>query len=160
MALEQIYFIAEIVAAVTVVASLIYVGIQLRQNTQTVRVAAGQAHVDAYDSMITKLLASDSLMAAWQQSATDLASLNAAQQLELDAWLGVVFHNFEGAYIQWREGVLDHRFWEGIRRSMEEIAPHQGVQHYWSFRRNWYSDEFGEWYDANVMAKVPQPQNG
>ena len=154
MDLEQIYFISEIVAALAVIGSLIYVAIQLRQNTTTVRIAAGQAHVDAYDNLISKLLESDGLTELWVKADKGIADLNAVEQTQVLAFVGVMFRNFEGAYIQWHEGVLDERFWQGIFRSMAEQYSSQAVQVFWGMRRSWYSDEFGAWFDENVVAKA------
>ena len=151
MDLEQIYFVSGIVAAMAVVASLVYVGVQLRQNTLTVRVAAGQAHVDAYDSLLSRLTESADMTEVWVRAATDAGVLDTAERTRVYAFIGVMFRNFEGAYIQWRAGVLDEWFWQGIRRSMADQYAHDAVCAFWSVRRHWFSDEFGTWFDANVV---------
>ena len=153
MALEQIYFIAEIIAAVTVVASLIYVGIQLRQNTLTIRVAAGQTHVDAYATLLGQLTDSSDLLEAWVKSARDFDVLNPVEQTHVRAFVGVMFRNFEGAYIQHEQGVLDDRFWTGMLRSMSDQYAHAAIRDFWSVRRHWYSEEFAEWFDREVVSK-------
>lgn len=50
MGLDQIGSIAEISAAVLVVASLIYVGRQLRQDTQSMRLDTVQAIIDEWNN--------------------------------------------------------------------------------------------------------------
>lgn len=153
MELQDIYFISEIVAAAAVIASLVYVGIQLRQNTLTVKVAAGQAHVDAYDNLIDKIVSNDSMMESWAKSAENFDILNTVEQVQALAFVGVMFRNFEGAFVQWTEGVLDKRLWQGISRSMADQYAHEAVRVFWSLRKHWFSDEFSEWYDANVASK-------
>ena len=158
MELEQIYFLSEIVATIAVVASLVYVGVQLRQNTKTVRVAAGQTHVDAYDRLISKLVDNEQTMKAWVNSASGIADLELEEQTQVLAFVGVMFRTFEGAYIQWKEGVLDDRFWEGMLRSMhDQYMYHGGIRAFWSLRRHWFSNEFADWYDLNVKSKYEEP---
>ncbi len=154
--LENVYFIAEIAAAVTVIASLLYVAVQIRQNTLTVRIAAGQAHVDAYDSLLARITDDDGLASAWVASAADPRALSEVEQTQVFGFVGVMFRNFEGAYIQWRAGVLDDRFWQGISRSMADQYGHAVIRAFWAARRHWFSDEFGEWFDKNVAAEHDQ----
>ncbi len=52
IAFEQVYYIAETISAFVVIISLFYLGYQLRQNTQTMRVTATQAHIKAYQNTI------------------------------------------------------------------------------------------------------------
>lgn len=153
MTLESIYFVAEIAAAITVIASLLYVAVQIRQNTLTVRIAAGQAHVDAYDSLLQRITDDGGLATAWVASATDPTVLDDAERTRVFGFAGVMFRNFEGAYIQWEAGVLDDRFWQGIKRSMTDQYAHGVVRVFWSVRRHWFSDEFGDWFDKEVVAK-------
>lgn len=46
MGLEQLYYIAEIVGVVAIVLSLLFVGVQLRQNTLATRAASHHAITD------------------------------------------------------------------------------------------------------------------
>jgi hypothetical protein len=152
MALEEIYFISEIVAALAVIGSLVYVGAQLRQNTATIRIAAGQVHVDAYAKLIGQLTDSEAMMKAWAESQADFDILDEAGKTICLAFVGVMYRNFEGAYIQHSQGVLDDRFWQGISRSMIDQYNHAAVRAFWPIRRHWYSDDFGVWIDENVVA--------
>jgi hypothetical protein len=97
------------------------------------------------------------MMEVWIRAGRGVADLNAVEQMQALAFVGVMFRNFEGAYIQWSEGVLDERFWQGISRSMADQYSHQAVQVFWGMRRSWYSDEFGAWFDENVVAKAEAP---
>jgi len=154
MELQDIYFIGEIVATVAVLGTLIYVGVQLRQNTLTVKVAAGQAHIDAYNNLIDKITSNNSMMESWVKSAENFDILSTMEQAQVLAFIGVMFRNYEGAFIQWTEGVLDKRLWQGINRSMADQYAHEAVCVFWSLRKHWFSDEFGEWYDADVASKL------
>ena len=47
LTLEQIYFIGQTVSAIAVVFSLIYVGLQIKQNTIATQTTSSQAYVTA-----------------------------------------------------------------------------------------------------------------
>ena len=64
MTLEAIYFLSQVVAAVALVCSLIFVGIQIRQssiqtrlNTQAVRAAFHQAITDSFNNLNVRIAA-------------------------------------------------------------------------------------------------------
>ena len=141
MSLEEIYFIGEIIAAAAVIGSLVYVDMQLRQNTLTIRVAAGQAHVDAYDTLLQRITDHPDMVDLWVRAAADFNALSPAEQTRVLAFVGVMFRNFEGAYIQHQQGVLDDRFWEGMLRSMADQYQHAAVKTFWAIRRHWLHRE-------------------
>ena len=56
MDLVQYYYVAEIVAAVAVIASLLLVALQLSHNTAAIRVSIGQSYIDKFLDMHRDLL--------------------------------------------------------------------------------------------------------
>ena len=56
MSLEQASFLAQIISAVAVFASLLFVGLQVRQNTNAVRAASSQAHSTMYHGLTDNLV--------------------------------------------------------------------------------------------------------
>ena len=56
MSLEQASSLAQIISALAVFASLIFVGLQIRQNTDAVRAASSQAHSTMYHSITDNLV--------------------------------------------------------------------------------------------------------
>ena len=87
------------------------------------------------------------------RSAADFNVLDQVEKTYLMAFIGVMFRNFEGAYIQQQQKVLDDRFWEGMKRSMADQYQHAAVRAFWAQRSHWYSKEYANWYDKEVVAK-------
>ena len=87
MSLEQISYIAQIVAAVAVMGSLIYVGLQLRQNTaQMERAEANATH--AQQSVIRMAIVSHRDIAElWLTGLADDGELDAADELRFETLL-------------------------------------------------------------------------
>ena len=59
MTLENLYFCSQVVAAIAIIASLIFVGLQVRQSTTTSRAAAAQAFSQQYSDLNHMLLHAD-----------------------------------------------------------------------------------------------------
>ena len=59
MTLEAIYYISQIVAVFAVIASLVFVGLQVRDSSRAVRAATAQAVHDNYAGWYTALLGNE-----------------------------------------------------------------------------------------------------
>ena len=73
MDLEQVYYLGELIAAVAVVASLLFVGVQMRQNSNALRVSATAAGVANWQETVLVLASSDYIAPA-------LVRFNAAER--------------------------------------------------------------------------------
>lgn len=67
MSLEQYSDLSQIIGAVAVVASLIFVGVQLRQNTKAVRAQTSQAHAVGYQQIIAGISNSGEFASIWRR---------------------------------------------------------------------------------------------
>ena len=56
MTLEQLSFLAQIISAVAVIASLVFVGYQLRQATAAIRASSSQAHSSLYTDLVRSII--------------------------------------------------------------------------------------------------------
>ena len=131
MELQDIYFVSEIIAAIAVVASLLFVGVQLRQNTNAVRYDAGQRNASSFQSMTMAVAANDALLNAWRggNTAEERWSLEESRlAFMLNAFLKVNEEN----YLQWLDGHLSDELWEAHRASMVSgLVSQPAYEHYW-----------------------------
>ena len=70
LTLEQAYYIGELVAVTVVIVSLIYVGRQIKQNTEAIQVNAAQAFVEAYNTFTADLSTSEENTDIWYRGST------------------------------------------------------------------------------------------
>ena len=140
--LEQSYFVAEIIGAITIIASLIYVGRQVQQNTEMMQVNASQSFVELYNTY-TNNLASDSDVADfWTRGIKDFDSLNDIEQARFSALAGQCTRMFESTYIQFRHGALDIDVWEGFKLAIQDVMSQPGIRKWWAHRKHWHSARF------------------
>lgn len=154
MNLQKPYYISQIVAAVALIISLVYVAAQVGQNTRAIRLSAGNY---AAEQARTLFLVSASpehrqlVFKAWQDPAS-------VQGIEKFGYFGLMhdyFRTLENVYYQQVDGALDPRLWEGLFRSISFVLTLPGIRYYWSQRRDWYSDEFQSFIDK-VMNDNPE----
>ena len=107
--LEQASFIAEVISGIAVIASLIYVGLQIRQNTTATQAAGRQAYVDSMNDYVGLINSSPNLADILHRGANGLSNLKNGEVIQFGAWLDQNFITFETFYFQWKAGVLDTR---------------------------------------------------
>jgi len=113
MNIMELGALGEFVGAVGVVASLIYVGLQVRHNTSalkaTTRKALGDNTMTILSSPLDKTRLGDALMRSRSSKAEDLSPQD---DLHLRLWANLNYRFWEDAHYQYRQGALDAHEWE------------------------------------------------
>ena len=149
VSLSDLANISESIGGIAVVITLIYLAIQMRQNTRMMRAAA---HHSA-----NELGVQINLALGTNTEASRILQLGSASYTELNSHERLMFHlmmraNFSGAedfYIQAREGLLDSDMWDSRKLSMARYLQQPGVQVWWEKNSDLFSTDF-----VKVMSPV------
>ena len=147
MSLEEASLLAQIISAVAVFASLIFVGIQLSQATKAVRASSSQAHSAAYIAITTSLL-DEEFATIWRKALAKLDDLDEDEQVRFFAFASAMFRFFESSRVQWLGGQLDDEHWHTIEQQAMSLAAKPGIQSFWQIRRHWHCAAFQQWFEA------------
>ena len=99
--------IAEIIAAVAVIASLIYVAKQLRQNTDALVAQSRQSLLAGSHSELSFEIENPEMVTCMLGNDDPPPE----QQVKVHAWMCMVFRAREYAWLQYRNGVIDESLW-------------------------------------------------
>lgn len=156
--IEQIYYVAETISVVAVVVSLIYVGIQVRQNTRAVRNNTLQNISESQLNVYGLLAAHGDLSEICFNAATGKGNQRGSEQFRFTAWMHTAIRSLENAFYQHREGALDDRNWRALCRQYGPIL-HSGLNaRYWQERNFIYSEDFRDFVD-NVLLAAKMPDD-
>lgn len=147
MNLELISSWAEIIEAVVIIVSLIYLALQVKQNTQTTRAAAAQAQVDAYASVISPMAQSKDGARAWFIGMQDTNNLKDEEIVMFYAQANMFFRMVKSSYYQHKVGALEPQLWEGMERLTMQFQSQKGVQQFLEIRGHCLSNEFRGWLE-------------
>lgn len=154
MSLQRYALVAEIIGGVALVIGLIFVGLELRQNTTAQRVTATQTLVVDYENAIDKL-------ADAENACIYVLGINGLQNLsgiERYRFFVLWFHIFRAAeqlHYYSLEGMIEPQIWRGFQRQLNEVSRLPGVREWWSIRRDWFSDDFQTFIDDLVADEAP-----
>ncbi len=116
MGLDQIANIAEISAAVLVVASLIYVGYQVKESRMAVRAATAQARTDLGIQLISSRYTSD-IADLLVMSLDSPESLTKVDKFKLKSFFSAHVRFSHNLYYQHKQKLLDDYFLFGVART-------------------------------------------
>jgi hypothetical protein len=159
LTLENIYFIGQTIAAVAIVVSLIYVGVQVRQNTSATQTASAQAYVTADNEIVGLINASPNLADVLHQGANGLSALKGGDLIRFMAFHDLVFISFQSFHQQWKRGALDEALWATYKQSFIDLLQQKGQQDWWAKRRHWFSSEFQDYVEQSVAKGIAKPMH-
>jgi hypothetical protein len=155
MGLSQLADVGELLGGVAVVASLVYLAVQIRQNTRTVRASTLHQNTDLWSSLFLRLAEPD-LARAYVAGMAGQPDIRPLQYTQFLFVCRSMFLAFENQYYQMRHGVLDSEAYAGYERSISaQLLAFRGFRLWWELNRSVFSPEFVDHVDA-MIADVPE----
>ncbi|GAG01696.1 unnamed protein product, partial [marine sediment metagenome] len=111
MSLEDLGNIGEFVAAVAVVVSLIYLAVQIRHNTRSVRASTYQVAVSSISDWSREVSLDSNAPRIFSVGTIDPDQLNENERLQLYFQFVSLFRNFENLFYQHRQGMIEDSAW-------------------------------------------------
>lgn len=118
--LDALGNIGEFIGAVGVVVSLVYLALQLRHNTSSVRAASFNEMVQNSIRLLEHGFRDSEFAAFLARAENDPDGLDPSSQLRWDAYMTAVFRHFGNLVYQQRVGALDEQMWQSYRRDLKE----------------------------------------
>ena len=157
MSIQEWGAISEMVGAIAIVVSLIYVGVQIRQNTQATRVMTSQAFVESYFGVIGQITRHPAFWDVYWRGLGGLSNLQGGELAAFGAWTGHLIRTWESFYFQWKAGAFEDQIWSGWKHQYRDVFVYPGIQEEWKIRRDYFSDEFREFVEREFIGKASHP---
>jgi hypothetical protein len=152
---EAISAIGQIVGALAVVISLIYLASEVRSNARATRLASMRSMSDALNRCIQQLAESPHLSELYYLGIHDVESLEGADLVRFSALMNQLFRICEEMYYQQLEGHLDPRVWRGFEAIIHDVIGYPGIQAWWRSRSHWFGEEFAKLINERQQTAKP-----
>ena len=133
---------AEIVSALGIVISLIYVGIQVTDNTSAMRSETASAASTEFSNWYTHVSSDAELIEVWLQGVTAPETLDEEQSLRFLFLVHILMLQFQNNYYLVEEGTLDEKMLYAINNTLATLRGTPGFELYWSLRRELFNPEY------------------
>ena len=155
MDLQSVASIAEIVGAIGVVVTLVFLVVSIRQNTTSQRALAVDSLTAAIAAINVPAIESPKVGAAVAKAVVDWENASRDERIIAHYFLFSFFKLSENAWYLRQSNVLDEGQWLGWETSIRKYYHSNGIQKvWWPNRRNAYSLEF-----QNFLSETTPPDN-
>lgn len=140
--LSRIHQLGELLAAVAIVMSLLFVGYEIQRSSQAQIQATTQNVISEYNSTIQTISDSSEMACIYARGIRDFLSLAGADQVRLSAFLITWNRVVEDIFYLEARGAVDPNIWLAIESQQREVAQLQGFQQWFALRKHWMSPEY------------------
>ena len=135
--------IGEIIGAVGVIATLLFLAFQIRANTKESRLTATADIAREYNTYLQHITADENLSRLWMNAVDrDFQALRGDEKARAIMVMGNFFRIMESAYIQHSSGRMDRTSWQGYERLIARSVNSSAFPVYWELRESWHNDAF------------------
>jgi hypothetical protein len=157
MNLNDFANLAQVIGAMAVVVSLIYVALQIRQNTAAIRSATAQSVHEHFASWY-HLLASDAALAQVViDGLKDYHSLSEKDKARFVAVFMAFLSYSQNAFIKWQQGLFAPALWLGWEQLIMNLAGAPGGREFWKERAYLFGEDFRRHVENDLMKRTPHP---
>lgn len=157
MNLVEISQISQTLGSAAVVASLIFVGFQIRQNTKATRAASHHAVSEALNRLNLLWARNSEVTRIWLSGMSDRRALTPEERWRFDSTVRAYLHVCETMYTQADLGAGDFGIVTAEENGIKTVFSSGGVKEWWAENPFGFSPEFRD-YVGRLIKPLEQKQ--
>ncbi len=145
---EAIGASGELIGAMAVVVSVLYLAYQVRAQVRESRIGAMHEVSDAFREGVAATFLDKELAELFIEGKDGIEHLNDTQRIRFIALVQRNYRVWEDAFHQYDAGRLDELLWVSINRQYSALLRWPGFQWVWSIRRDYFTADFAAYVDT------------
>jgi len=150
--LKKLALWAEIFGGVAVLISLLFVGVQLRENTKATRSSTATATISNISEWYVTMGTDGESSASFWRFLADPESMTKEERLQHIYIIHALFLTFQNSYFLAQEGTLDIRIHESLNQAIKGVKDQPGFLLYWKSRKSIFFPEYQDYMDAVLQS--------
>ena len=142
--------VGEVGGAIAVVATLVYLATQIRQNTSAIRASSAQAFADSINQMNIGAASSDEAAHFVRLIYEDPSALTEDQRTRADFTVLAICRILESALLQIKLGTYDPQTTEMIRKQIQRTFALDYFREWWHRRQFDFTDRLVEFVERDL----------
>jgi hypothetical protein len=151
MTWESIGAISQLVAAIGLIPSVVYLAIQVRAQNKAHHRASLDMLTTQWSDLIQTVNNSEDFGRIYLEGLASFDAMAPVPKIRFGAYLLRVFRYWEAMYFHFEDGTLLPSSWKALQAQMTDIIAYGGVQEWWHTRKHWYTDEFRTVVEAMIV---------
>ncbi len=150
MTLADLSDLSQALGAAAIFASLIFVGVQIRQNTKTQKASSHHAVTDSFNAINTLIISDQKVARLWRLGMAGLETLNEDERTSFSFMALGYMRVFETLYYQYTAGTLEKKLFEAELNTLKWSVTNPGMVTWWSTNPISLSAEFRGFIDGLI----------
>ena len=154
MNLEQLGNIGEFLGSIGVIISLIYLGVQIRNQNVESRLAVITVLTQQWTELMTTVAENGDFADLWLRGLENYETLSSTEKVRMGSLLGQLTNVTQGLLHQYQIGRLDQETWEAFERRVNDVIGSPGGRAWWTTRKHWFTADLQEYYEDLLSSDV------
>ena len=154
---EMLAAFGQLAAVFVGIPSLIYLAVQIREQTKERRQSAVHALTEQWGDLTESLHDNAETAEIFLRGVQSFTDLDPVSKLRFSAFFNRLINVFEGMYFSHCQGILTESSWAAVERTMSDLIAYPGVQQWWKERKHWHTEEFDRMVDT-LIARGDKPK--
>jgi len=152
---ETLGNLGDFVGGLAVIISVLYLAVQIRQNTRLLKATALTATTDSYLSF-NRLLGGDPRSAyVFQVGLEDFESLSEGERRQFLNLLRLAFTSYQHVYHQYEKDLLDDEVWRQFLQMAAALLARPHIRAWWEARKGVFTPQFVREIDEAPEGTAP-----
>ncbi len=147
MTLDAIF---EIGQAIAVLASLVFVGFQIRQHTQALKATSHHAVTDSFNALNALIVTDQKVARIWRRGIAELENLDEDETTSFGFMALANMRIFETLYYQYKTGTMEEKLFQAELNTLKWTFTIPGLRTWWFANPISLSTEFRAFIDALI----------
>ena len=158
MSLEQLFYLTQSIAAVAVLVLLVFVGLEIRQNSRGARAPTEQHIASSWFQMGELIADHPGAFGAGRKSKDELFSeLSEDDRLVFVSILFALFKYYESLFRRFENAHIDSATWPAWSIHVRIYFHQPGVRSWWRIRGPAFAPAFRKFLDSTDLPALPTP---
>ena len=150
MSIQDLGSLGEFIAAIATIATLVYLAVQIRQNTDTVRNQSETTVSQQLADWCGQVVTTPGLSALYDKAARDPGNLDNEERALFLWMIAQLFLIYEGHYHLYKKGFIVQSAWGAKENLMLGLLQNPVVRDWWDSRVSPMSPEFFDYLEPKI----------
>lgn len=154
ISLEQVYYIAEVIAVAAIVVSIFYLALQVKQSNVSTNMSTVQRINNGFNDFFQSISEDKELAALYRRGLNGLEQLDPDEQVRFITLLNRAFRSCHEMHYFREKQLVDDTVWHTVIAVWKNALQTKGFQEYWAMKKHWYrgSASFQELVEKTFIA--------
>jgi hypothetical protein len=151
--IQDLGSLGELIAAIATLGTLVYLAVQIRQNTRSVRASVFQEFSREAGDLLRTLITDERVGRAFVVGLASPDKLDPGEVYIFNAVMNLHVRNIQNAFYQSRSGLIQPELFESfVSYTTPIVLSTPGSLDWWKRNREHFASDFADWLEARIGA--------